>query len=142
MDGLEHQQDKGCLASFEGPLRHDLLATSQWTDRFGSAEAPIGKWQYAISDGCLSHVVSPDPADDGRPMQKGFIVVANFDVGLLRMRCREGLLSPEARSRVMEEDAFANAAAPAVARAGKTYEPSVTSKMTAGGGSTFVPAPG
>ena len=142
MDGLEHQQEKGCLASFEGPLRHDLLAKSQWTDRFGTAEAPRGNWQYAISDGCLSHVVSPDPADDGRPMQKGFMVVANFNVDLLRMRCREGLLSPEARSRVMEEDAFANAAAPAVAMADKTYEPAVTSKMASGGGSAFVLAPG
>ena len=42
----------------------------------------------------------------------------------------------------MEEDAFANAAAPAVAMADKAYEPAVTSKIASGGGSTYVPAPG
>ena len=97
MDSLEHQAEHGRLASFEGPRLHGLLTSEKWTSRFGPTFAPTPPWRYASPDGCLCRVVSPDPVDDGRPMQKGYSIVANFDIDRLRIRCREGLVSPSAR---------------------------------------------
>ena len=106
MDSLEHQAQHGRLASFEGPKRHDLLASERWTSRFGSIFAPIPPWQYASPDGCMCRVVSPDPVDDGRPMQKGYSIMANFNVDRLKVRCREGLVSPSSRRSLHFADLF------------------------------------
>ena len=70
MDGMEHQAQHNRLASFDGPRIHALLASDKWASRFGTSASPTPPWQYASPDGCLCRVVSPDPADDGRPMQK------------------------------------------------------------------------
>ena len=98
MKGLEHQSAVGALSSFEGPLIHALLKQPAWQERFGTPEAPRGPWRYAELDGCMFHVVSPIPEDGGRPMKKGYRVMANFDISLLAVRCRDGKFSPLTKS--------------------------------------------
>ena len=98
MKGLEHQAQVGALASFEGPLIHALLREPAWQRRFGSPSAPCPPWRYAELDGCMFHVVSPIAEDGGQPMKKGYRVMANFDISLMAMRCREGRYSPLTQS--------------------------------------------
>ena len=54
IDALKHQEQRGLLGSFEGPLVHALLKTDMWTRAFGSIEAPCEPWQYATSMGACS----------------------------------------------------------------------------------------
>ena len=53
MDGLQHSERAGCLASFEGPKKHALVASDAWRLRFGTPEAPVPPWQYAEPDTCM-----------------------------------------------------------------------------------------
>ncbi|CAK0832649.1 unnamed protein product, partial [Prorocentrum cordatum] len=95
MDGLEHFDGAGCLASFEGPRAHALVASVEWQQRFGSAEAPRGRWRYVLPDGCMFHCRSPD--EEPLAMQKPCVIVGNFPLDLLDVQCRRGALRPLGR---------------------------------------------
>ncbi|CAK0835569.1 unnamed protein product [Prorocentrum cordatum] len=95
MDGLEHLDGAGCLASFEGPRAHALVASAEWQQRFGSAEAPRGRWRYVLPDGCMFHCRSPD--EEPLAMQKPYVIVGNFPLDLLDVQCRRGALRPLGR---------------------------------------------
>ena len=87
MDGLEHLDGAGCLASFEGPRAHALVAGDEWRQHFGTAESskakasPRGRWRYVLPDGCMYGCRSPD--DEPLAMQKPYVIMGNFDLGLL-----------------------------------------------------------
>ncbi|CAK0811447.1 unnamed protein product, partial [Prorocentrum cordatum] len=95
MDGLEHLDGAGCLASFEGPRAHALVASVEWQQRFGSAEAPRGRWRHVLPDGCMFHCRSPD--EEPLAMQKPYVIVGNFPLDLLDVQCRRGALRPLGR---------------------------------------------
>ncbi|CAK0840013.1 unnamed protein product, partial [Prorocentrum cordatum] len=95
MDGLEHFDGAGCLASFEGPRAHALVASVEWQQRFGSAEAPRGRWRYVLPDGCMFHCRSPD--EEPLAMQKPYVIVGNFPLDLLDVQRRRGALRPLGR---------------------------------------------
>ena len=92
MDGLEHLDAAGCLASFEGPRTHGLVASDGWRQRFGPIEAPRGRWQYATPDGCMFGCRSPDEVP--LAMQKPYVIMGNFTLELLDVQCRRGAIKP------------------------------------------------
>ena len=81
MDGLEHSDAAGSLASFEGPRSHDLVAGDEWASRFGPPEAPRGRWEYAFPDGCMFGCRSPD--EEPLAMKKPYVIMGNFRLTLL-----------------------------------------------------------
>ena len=101
MQGLEHQQERSLLASFEGPRVHALLRHARWIVKFGTIDKPKPPWRYIEPNQCCFHLVSPDPVDQGMPMKKGLIIMSNFPMEHLNVRCRAALLNFPVRDPVI-----------------------------------------
>ena len=85
------------LASHETPMGSLISRQDSWVKQFGVAEAPISPWRFVTGNGCMFGLQSPALEDNGKPMKKGIEVMANFDVSVLALSCRAGVISPLSR---------------------------------------------
>ena len=98
VDLLQFQEVNGVLGSFETPRSSALVKQEPWIEAFGSLQAPRAPWAYVEFDACMFGMRSPGVDDQGRPMKKGHLWMANFSLAPAALRCREGVVSPLSRS--------------------------------------------
>ena len=92
IDAMQHAAEAKVATSFEGPRRHDLVTTEMWRQAFGSLDSPKPPWNLAFPDGCMYGARSPDEVP--LAVNKPYLVLSNFPLPLLQLRCRDGLVRP------------------------------------------------
>jgi len=87
-DICEHQAAQGYLASVEQPVGSDMFGSVEWRKRFGGPTSPKDDWEYLVCSGCRHHLVSPDPNDEGLPIENRQIWMSNFSLQPLALECK------------------------------------------------------
>ena len=98
---LVHQDVHGLVAAHENPSTSSLW--KEFESELGCPQNPKGNWHWSVVNGCSYGLTSPGVDEIGIPMQKTFRVVVNRPTHFGN-RCRESLVSPMTRARVLSPE--------------------------------------
>ena len=94
---LDHQEVNHLLAVVEQPKGQNVYKDPEWQERFcGYSSGSLSSsstWRYFRADGCALGLSSPDLANIGMPILKGYEFMANFDLSLIEHVCKSKLSS-------------------------------------------------